>query len=87
MNRTELRHRMLTAVSRASVAVFHGCLEWGDQDKHMLRTDARSLSSLIAAGLAEIETPQGTYWGSMSLTQAGRRSLAEWDEKYGPVTP
>jgi hypothetical protein len=86
VNPTGPRHRMLTAVSNGSVAWFHDSWQWGDdEDRHMIRSDAATLSGLFRAG--QIQTGFGSAWRPVLLTDSGAVLLSEWNARFGEVRP
>ena len=73
MNRTELRHRLLTAVKAGQVTIL--------AELSFTGAASRSLSDLRKRAYVKLSgSPR-------ELTEDGAALLDEWDEKYGPVTP
>lgn len=94
VNRTLLRHRMLSLASERGV-VEKRCLDrFGKVWRFKVVTDG-SLSPAAPRALGELEN--GGFLRAVlnvrllaprrvAVTGLGERLLAEWDEKYGPVT-
>lgn len=85
VNWTELRHRMLRAVSAGRV--LYGCYgrEWNIRASYSTYVQmARAVNALWEAKAATGVTQDGVRM--VVITDAGLTLLAEWNKKHGEVT-
>lgn len=97
MNRTELRHRILRAVADAEPGSYYHVPGyaglnpvWRHKSKRMSGHEARAVREFDQNNYLSRGKPEGSSIYArrpLALSSSGFRLLAEWDEKYGPVTP
>jgi hypothetical protein len=95
MNRTELRHKMLTLASETGVVYKH-CFDlrgkvWRFRvaiDQPLSAAAPRALGELVGQGfLREVLNVRLLAPRRIDVTLKGLAVLAEWNEKYGEVQP
>jgi hypothetical protein len=97
VNRTELRHRLLRAIADAEPGTYYHVPgyagvdpSWRSRQQRLSVGEPRALREFDQNNFLTRGTPESASIYSrrqLVLSNSGARLLAEWDEKYGPVTP